>query len=39
MNLRNLGELMNQEIVAIFDIDGTIFRDSLLLHHMEKCIA
>lgn len=30
---------MNQEIVAIFDIDGTIFRDSLLLHHMEKCIA
>ena len=30
---------MSQEIAAIFDIDGTIFRDSLLLHHMEKCIA
>ena len=30
---------MSQEIAAIFDIDGTIFRDSLLLHHMEKCIS
>ena len=30
---------MSQEIAAIFDIDGTVFRDSLLLHHMEKCIA
>ena len=31
---------MSQEIAAIFDIDGTIFRDSLLLlHHMDKCIA
>ncbi|MBZ2105689.1 HAD family hydrolase [Streptococcus mitis] len=30
---------MSQEIAAIFDIDGTIFRDSLLIHHMEKCIA
>lgn len=25
-------------IAAIFDVDGTIFRDSLLLRHMDKCI-
>lgn len=23
---------------AIFDIDGTVFRDSLLLQHLEKCV-
>lgn len=25
-------------IAAIFDVDGTIFRDSLLLRHMDKCV-
>ena len=30
---------MNRPIAAIFDIDGTIFRDSLLLKHMEKCVS
>lgn len=25
-------------ITAIFDIDGTVFRDSLLLQHLEKCV-
>ena len=25
-------------IAAIFDIDGTVFRDSLLLQHLEKCV-
>ncbi|HET0690783.1 TPA: HAD-IB family hydrolase [Streptococcus pneumoniae] len=30
---------MNKPIAAIFDIDGTIFRDSLLLKHMEKCVS
>ena len=25
-------------IAAIFDIDGTVFRDSLLLQHLKKCV-
>lgn len=28
----------NMDIAAIFDVDGTIFRDSLLLRHMDKCV-
>lgn len=30
---------MTKPIAAIFDIDGTIFRDSLLLHHLDKCVS
>lgn len=29
---------MSNNIAAIFDIDGTVFRDSLLLQHLEKCV-
>lgn len=29
---------MTKKIAAIFDIDGTVFRDSLLLQHLEKCV-
>lgn len=30
--------MSQKKIAAIFDIDGTVFRDSLLLQHLEKCV-